>query len=74
MMEIYAPSAIGEDGIRHIISQRNGPALCGALVDHTTQEAPRSYPGGRGLCVRCQQQYAKRLSPPLSQAGWRAPT
>lgn len=69
----YVPTRLDTDDSRHIISYRDGPALCGQEATGE-QTAPHSW-SVKDVCPRCAQQYVKQLvgaltrPPPLRGVG-----
>jgi hypothetical protein len=59
---IFVPTRQDADGTRHIITQRNGPPLCGAdMTGAAAQQVPMQWQRG-AVCPRCEQRYMRRLN------------
>lgn len=57
---LYVPTLAIAGEPRHILTERNGPTLCGTQTVGGAQWAPQEW--GRGqLCPRCVQQHMKQV-------------
>lgn len=65
---VYAPTRLDADGVRHVITSRDGSTLCGQHADGE-QTAPRAWPR-HALCAGCVQKYIRGLFDYGKGQGW----